>query len=303
MFNEYKSILGNSKQLMVARVKKIILGPKITDSQIDPDYRCEKDIGAITYELLYSGKLNANGLSKKMKLAYPMFGFVRQYPLVGEIVLMVSGPSPNLNDSSQNQDLFYFPPFSVFNNPHINAFPNMEEYSDYVKSQLASTKTSTLEFSSFALPAGATFVEKSHVKSLRPFEGDTMLQGRWGQSIRFGSTVPGLKSVNQWSLGKKEDNTKSGDPITIITNSQKIPVTAAEKDSPTYVENINNDGSHIYMTSTQNILLNDINTFEIRSWKLSISVDPQLNVVVIPELPPITNDFFSADEQDSKSIT
>jgi hypothetical protein len=302
MFDPFQSISGTAKQLLVARVKKVVLGAKITDSQPDPDYKSEKDLGAITYELLYSGKDNISGGTKSMKLAYPIYGFLRQYPLVGEIVLLVSGPSADLNDSSQNQDLYYFPPFSLFNSIHANAFPNMKEYSDYVRRQLVGSKNTVYDFSSFSLPMGATFVEQSDVKSLRPFEGDTILQGRWGQSIRFGSTVPGLKSISPWSVGKTGDNSQSGNPITIISNSQKKYITQTEKQSPTTVEDINRDGSSIYLTSTQNIMIDDINTFEVRSWNLNISVDPQIHTVVVPEQIPISNDSISAREQDSKSL-
>lgn len=302
MFDPFQAISGTAKQLLVARVKKVVLGPKITDSQLDSDYKSEKDLGAITYELLYSGKDNVSGGTKNMKLAYPIYGFLRQYPLIGEIVLLVSGPSANLNDSSQNQDLYYFPPFSLFNSIHVNAFPNMKEYSDYIRRQLSASKNTVADFSALSLPMGATFVEQTDVKNLRPFEGDTIFQGRWGQSLRFGSTVPGLKSISPWSVGKTGDNSQSGDPITIITNSQKKYTTEAEKQSPTTVEDINRDGSSIYLTSTQNIVIDDINTFYIRSWNLNVSVDPQIHTVIIPEQIPTSNDYASAREQDSKSL-
>jgi hypothetical protein len=302
MFDSFKQVGGTPKQLLIGRVKKIVLGPKMTDNQADPDYTCEKDLGSIRYELLYSGKSNARG-TKNNKPAYPIFGFVRQYPVVGEIVLMMSGPSANLNDSSQNQDVYYFPPFSIFNSPHLNAMPNMEEYSSYIKEQLVSSDNSDKDLSYYSLPVGATFVEKQYVKSLRPFEGDTIIQGRWGQSIRFGSTTPTLRSISPWSknTSTQNNNERSGDPITMIVNSQRPYITNLEKDSPTTVEDINRDGSSIYMTSTQAILLNDINNFEIRSWKLNTSVDPNTNTVIVPEQPPISNDFLSPQEQDAKN--
>ena len=100
MFNSFQKISGNAKQLLVARVKKIILGPTLTDNEADPDYRSEKDLGAILYELLYSGKSNTDSTSRTSKLAYPVYGFLRQYPVVGEIVLLVSGPTADLNDSA-----------------------------------------------------------------------------------------------------------------------------------------------------------------------------------------------------------
>ncbi len=300
MFNAYKNIQGQGKQLLIARVKKVILGPKINDSTVDPDYTSEKDLGAIKYELLYSGKMTTGQLDTT-KPAYPIHGFIRQYPLINEIVMLMQGPSADMNDSSQNQDLYYFPPFSLFNSAHMNPFPNMEEYAAYIKNQLVDTTRAETDTSYLSLPVGATFVEKDNVKNLRPFEGDTIFQGRWGQSIRLGSTVPTMKSSNPWSLASNE-LLNSGDPISIFVNSQRKYVTNVEKNSPTTVEDINKDGSSIYMTSTQPIVIDDINTFQIRSWKLSTSVDPKVNVVVIPEQVPRSNEFISAKDQDDKSL-
>jgi hypothetical protein len=92
---------------------------------------------------------------------------------------------------------------------------------------------------------GDTFQEKLNIKSLQPFEGDIIYEGRWGQSIRFGSTVKDSKIVNPWS-----STNNNGDPITILKNGQHedgkdpwIP----------QVEDINKDKSSIYLTSTQTI--------------------------------------------------
>ena len=72
-----------------------------------------------------------------------------------------------------------------------------------------------------------------------PFEGDMILEGRFGNSIRFGSSNP--RGKNNWS-----ENDSEGAPITIISNGQ----------SPTgggAIENINNDDSSIYLCSNHNI--------------------------------------------------
>lgn len=300
MFNSYQNIQGTNKQVLVARVKKIVLGPYLTDTTPDPDYTCEKDLGSIRYEILYSGKMNTR-VNKNAKLAYPIFGFLRQYPVLGEIVLLVQGPSANLNDSSDLQDLYYFPPFSIFNSVHLNPFPNMEEYASFISNAQSNSDTIPNDLSSFKLPVGATFVEKENVKNIRPFEGDTIIQGRWGQSIRFGSTVPALKSLNPWSIGS-DPIQSSGDPITMIVNSQRKYISETEKNSPTTVENINRDGSSIYLTSTQGIIMTDIDTFEIRSWKLSSAVNPNINVTIIPETIPISNELVSPADQDNISL-
>jgi len=92
---------------------------------------------------------------------------------------------------------------------------------------------------------GRTFVERGNIHPLLPYEGDRILEGRWGNSIRFGSTVTG--SINTWS-----STGTNGDPITILRNGQGNQTD--EGWIPT-VEDINNDDSSIYLTSTQKIPL------------------------------------------------
>jgi hypothetical protein len=76
-------------------------------------------------------------------------------------------------------------------------------------------------------------------------EGDVIEEGRWGNSIRIGSTVK--NTPNNWSISGS-----NGDPILIIRNGQGIQT--EEGWVPT-IEDINNDDSSIYVTSTQNVPL------------------------------------------------
>ena len=98
---------------------------------------------------------------------------------------------------------------------------------------------------------GNTFIERSNIHPLLPFEGDTIYEGRWGNSIRIGSTIklkpPVNSSLNNWSsVGT------SGDPIMILRNGQGIQTDQGW--IPT-TEDINNDESSIYLASTQKIPL------------------------------------------------
>jgi hypothetical protein len=96
-------------------------------------------------------------------------------------------------------------------------------------------------------PSQNTFIEKTNIHPLMPFMGDFIIEGRHGQSLRFGSTSKSQsEKKNNWSTSGE-----NGDPITILKNGQPndlddqgwIPVT----------ENIKKDLSSIYLTSTQKI--------------------------------------------------
>ena len=83
--------------------------------------------------------------------------------------------------------------------------------------------------------------------------GDNIYQGRFGNSIRLGSTnIPSNTSLiplNSWSsIGN------TGDPITILRNGQPTDDTNLPSNPWDAIdEQINNDLSSIYMTSTQQL--------------------------------------------------
>jgi hypothetical protein len=98
--------------------------------------------------------------------------------------------------------------------------------------------------------SGGKFVERTDIHPILPFTGDNIFEGRFGNSIRLGSTVKSNSLYqNNWSTTGQE-----GDPITIIRNGQP-PSSPDEGWLPT-VENINNDLSSIYLTTTQRIPIN-----------------------------------------------
>ena len=134
-FDKYEGSYGKSTghYYIIGRVKRIVLGANLKSGQPNPDYNHEKDLGAVYFETLYSNKSGVKGTSSTSRPAYPIHSFVRQYPTIGEIVLIFPGPSSDLNDGTDRQDLWYMPPFGIWNSPNSNVFPNMEEYAKQPK--------------------------------------------------------------------------------------------------------------------------------------------------------------------------
>jgi hypothetical protein len=104
-----------------------------------------------------------------------------------------------------------------------------------VNSQTANSKS----------PLGKYFIEDPSVRNLLNYEGDHIIQGRKGNSIRFGSTMRVASNRNEWS-----DVGIEGYPITIIANGH-----AYDKTKDYYLESINDEASSIYLTSNQRIPL------------------------------------------------
>jgi hypothetical protein len=187
--------------------------------------------------------------SPSLPIARPLTGNFKNLPLINEVVYIIALPNTEIESISSNTIEYYINIVSLWNHPHHNAFPTLPntlpptQQKDYVQTEAGNVRRVTDQSTEIFL--GKTFKERSNIHPLLPFEGDMIYEGRWGNSIRIGSTVK--DSPNNWSTVGED-----GDPILIIRNGQGIQT--EEGWVPT-VEDINNDDSSIYSTSTQKIPL------------------------------------------------
>jgi hypothetical protein len=230
----------------------IISSVRVTDIILDNNHEKFKELGewdalgTILYENVTDS--NIKGTAK------PLMGNNKILPLINEIVYLISLPSTLIGDITSSPTQYYINIVALWNHPHHNAYPsNANEQSstqqkNYIQTELGNTSKITNQ--SRVLYLGKTFIERSNIHPLLPFEGDVVYEGRWGNSIRIGSTVK--NSPNTWSsIGT------NGDPILILRNGQGKQT---EEGWLPVVENINNDESSIYLTSTQNIPLETAST-------------------------------------------
>jgi len=251
---------GITSQLSI--LSERVLGVRVTDIILDDTHpKFEKygewnGIGTIEFE-----KTDEPNSSFNSNNALPLLPHLASYPLVNEIVLIFSLPNREQSKSlNQPVQYYYLNSINIWNHPHHNALPNpllnIEESSpqedvDYEQMENGvSRKNSSKPFElNLNPPSGGNFVEKSNIHPLLPFIGDNIFEGRYGNSIRLGNTSKS-KSLynNNWSL-----TGENGDPITILRNGQ--PKDTSESGFEPIVENINNDLSSIYLTSTQQIPL------------------------------------------------
>ena len=165
----------------------------------------------------------------KLPMAKSYFNWLTYPPLITEIVDIIKIPSSNhyidLGGNHTNVEHAFFPPINIWNNSVGNILPRE---ADIVQSE-------------GEIPIGKHLDQNKIFKNknMLPFEGDMILEGRFGNSIRFGSSNP--RGKNNWS-----ENDSDGEPITIISNGQT-------EGSSMALENINSDASSIYLTSNQNI--------------------------------------------------
>ena len=226
--------------------------------------------GEITVEPM---KVSGNQPGSLGIKATPLFPNIKSYPLVNETVYLLSFPSGDFANNPGNIKYYYLSSVKTWaNNIHVNPTPAQQESiqggnqnKSLKEIELGSPNISTEQNTSQFKP-GTYFSEKSDIYPLYPFEGDVILEGRFGNSLRFGSTdiryndsnIP--TPLNDWS-----NIPNNGDPITILRNGQNASLTGSAQSL--IVENINEDISSIYLTSTQQLPLLPSSTNEYFSYK------------------------------------
>ena len=192
---------------------------------------------------------------ESLQFALPLYSNISFLPLINEIVYLISLPtSETQKNVSSGRALYYFQSINIWNSIHHNALPNTLATEPDNAQKYAITEAGVeiqSDIGSEDINLGNTFKERP-IRNLQPYEGDVLLEGRWGNTLRLGSTVNNSIPSNPWS-----NSGVNGEPITIIKNGQ----TETEEDPwVPQVENINTDKSSIYLTSNQTIPIGASNT-------------------------------------------
>ena len=253
---------NNNLENKISNAQGKVVAARVIDIVLDENHKYYElvgqwnGIGAIFYEIV-----NKSGTKSYPNFALPYDSQLKTYPLINEIVLLISLPNQSMGLVSSNESYFYMSPLGIWNHPHHDAYPNVldglndeEQTRDYPTTTSGSVRRVTDGSTEIDLnssnPSQNTFVEKVNIHPLLPFMGDSLLEGRHGQSLRFGSTAKSKsEKKNNWS-----DSGTNGDPITILKNGQ--PSKVSDEGWIPITENINNDLSSIYLTSTQKLPYN-----------------------------------------------
>lgn len=244
--SNFSSGRGGGSSIRSVRVKDIVLTPNHPRFEEVGGWR---GIGTIFFDGVKIGGLTNS--SKTLVYAKPYFTNTKFYPLINEIVNILPGPDAELHQEENNRRdfvLYYLPPTNIWNTPHHNALPDSKQPQTTSKKKNyneVSLGMENREQESSPLTLGANFEEREDIGSLYPYEGDHIVEGRWGNSIRFGSTLQHTDLPNNWS-----DRGKKGDPVLIIRNGN---ITPTNQNYVPVLEDINRDPSSIYLTSTQKI--------------------------------------------------
>lgn len=250
-----------------------------------PKYTSQDSIGAVIVRDIEREKNKQE--SEIDTLAYPIDITDTKIPLPGEFVLVMRGvPSDFLSGVDVGAVDVYIKTISNLGLINYNGIPFGGTTPTKIAKSIGDRASEFLsQLSQRHIARFNTFIQRQ-IKRLRPYDGDTILQGRFGNSIRLGSTVRspqediygGSDSVNTttWSSAGV-----SGDPITIIRTAQpediKIDFNNPNIDQFT-VEDINRDGSSVYLCQNQSVPLNvNIASSGFKTWRKDLGIKPTAN--------------------------
>jgi len=168
---------------------------------------------------------SVNGRKQYLKNVKPANPNIKQIPIVGESVLVFQTINHESNVNESFPQWYYMFPIGISSNINTNIVPTVDLNTEFDLDYPYNTKTSYLQ----------------------PYKGDLLLEGRFGNSIRFSSTIDFKDTYTEsgnWS------GINNGDPILILSNGREY------KENKQFVtEDINTDKSSLYLTSTQKIPL------------------------------------------------
>lgn len=186
---------GQFYELEVAEVVDVIL------SSDHPDYISKRDVGKAKFRFVNSQR---NKPEEELYLAKPWDSNIQKYPLVHEAVVV----------GNYAGQYYYMDVLPVQADVNQNAVPKISEtppvggggQSQGQTYQEAGAGLSDSRSSSSEPSLGEDFEPSPQPKPLEPDEGDVVIQGRFGNTLRFGSNPENGTATAQLAVGQKQES-------------------------------------------------------------------------------------------------
>jgi hypothetical protein len=182
--------------------------------------------------------------------AIPLNAHIKSVPVPGEIVLIVMAASAYAGNFRLNEGTFYYMnDVNIQSSINYNGVPTAGNVPSINNSSYQNASLGVTSSPNQSQPnrSKKTFEVVNNIKPLQLFEGDIVIEGRSGNSIRFGYTIKNSSDITKqptYTLGSV------GDPILLISNTKTNSALRGFR-----IEDIRTDDSSIYLTSTQRIPL------------------------------------------------
>jgi len=155
-------------------------------------------------------------------------------PAVGEHVVVFNGYSNYNQEKGRREQWYYLPVIGVQSNIQNNLLPGLSGESNTVDKNLPDLNISPMQV----------------------YMGDVISQGRWGNSIRLGSSINSntynrYSKIPTWS----DSDSNPGNPIIVLSNTKThLP------GKQFVIESADKDYSSLWLTSTQTVTMTLNNT-------------------------------------------
>lgn len=228
---------------------------------VDYDSRDSDNLYSIQCKILNSSSAKTPG---DLIRARAIHANIKQIPIIGEIVMVCKAPTPYHSGAGFGREFYYSMPISIQSSVHHNGLPGANKVSIDGKSDAQKRQQSQLGIP-HKLSSATTiqdqidpgFPERTDVVPLQPFAGDILIEGRFGNSIRFGSTVDTRRKYPQtpnWGIGTGA----TGNPIMILSNGTNPK---NKKYNEFHIESPDNDDASIWLTSGQSVKFTPASNF------------------------------------------
>ena len=149
--------------------------------------------------------------------ALPLQSNFKQFPLLNEVVLLIQGPTSDIQTNVSTKDVYYSTVVNLWGSSHHNALPE------------PNTDISTI--------LGKDVKELADINPMYPYPGDVLIEGRQGQSIRIGGNMSPKNTL--------VDSVNNAKPFLLISNGQ----IKTDNGIDHIVEDINKDPNSLYFLS------------------------------------------------------
>jgi hypothetical protein len=142
-----------------------------------------------------NARVYINSKFETIKNIQPWNSNIKQIPVTGESILIFETINEKSGYKTEFPKYYYIQPLNLQSNINNNILPTTEQDPELDSDFDASVATSPLQ----------------------PYRGDLLIEGRWGNSIRFGSTI----TSGNYNVPTTWKGSKTGDPILILSNTTK----------------------------------------------------------------------------------
>lgn len=248
---------------------------------LDIDYNDEP--GKIRVRLIgHSNEANDDNVKV---YAYPIDQNMVKYPIPGEMVVIVSFLRNLVKDERFVLDYYYVSTVTSNQNITFNSDPYVNQ--GVLSKQSGQTFTPEYQHRFEKLfKSILSFFRGDTLKTaaqLKPYEGDYLVQGRFGSTMRLGSTDQSV-DANEWSV----KGGVAGNPIMVLS-ADRSPINES-----VITENVNESDSSVYICTSQAVPVELSTSAKLRSHLFNFDIKG-----IVTNNTDLTN-FLSSPEELSK---